>query len=226
MEEKNLNQRIFDGIKFLASYIQKKNSVENNRIGSLCAEINARDTFIKIKGDYFNIGKVRLSFVQFDKEKNNTRVADIDVCMNFSEWAALSHDIIFGRIFKLAEQERAKGEKYPKAVYESPLGGINEANCMKRKLRADGKAISRRFSIAPGSRQPFVITAEQRPGKSDDRGLIVPEGGRPEVAIRVPCTREALIGSVEIVNRHIEAFLCSKYNDKTSDFYYTPKQEK
>ena len=221
MEEKNMNQRIFDGIKFLAGYVKKKTSVENNRIRSLCAEINGRDTFVKIKGDYFSIGKVRLSFVQFDKANNNSRVADIDVCMSFSEWAALSHDIAFGRIFKLAEQEKAKGEKYPKAVYESPLGGINEVNCKKRNLRTDGKAISRRFSIAPGSRQPFVITAEQRPGKTDEKGLIVPEGGRPEVSIRVPCTREILLGAVEMVDRHISAYLSSRYSDKASDFYYS-----
>lgn len=131
---------------------------------------------------------------------------------------------INGLIFNAAAQEKAKGEKYPRAVYHSPLGGINEEKCRERKLRSDGKAISRSFNLAPGNRQPYIITAEQRPGKTDERGLIVPENGRPEIVIRVPATREMLIGAVELTNRHITAYLAGMYADKNGSFYYVPKQ--
>ncbi len=210
-------------VENLEKTVNQQNNQANKRLDVECAQLNSKNTFLKIKGNYFSIEKVLFSFVQFD-DTTKKRIADIDVCLSFSEFEAFACDILNGLIFNAAAQEKAKGEKYPRAVYHSPLGGINEEKCRERKLRSDGKAISRSFNLAPGNRQPYIITAEQRPGKTDERGLIVPENGRPEIVIRVPATREMLIGAVELTNRHITAYLAGMYADKNSSFYYMPKQ--
>ena len=209
-------------INYIGSFVKKLRQTEENRLSVCCVELNGKNTFVKIKGDYFSIEKVLFSFVEFND--NNKRLANIDVCMKFWEWQAFAKDILSGRIFKLAADEKAKGEKFPKAVYFGPMGGVDENKCRERNLRTDGKAISRRFSLSPGNKVPYILTAEQRPGKTNQQGLIVPENGKPEVVIRVPVTREMLIGACEQVNAHITAYLSSMYVDKTSSFYYTPKK--
>ena len=76
-------------------------------------------------------------------------------------------------------------------------------------------AISRLFNLAPGSRQPFVFTAEQRPGKSDEKGLIQPEyNGRPEIQIRVACSADDLKKLAIALQSHINAYRAAQYANK------------
>lgn len=197
----------------ILNYIRTE-KYEKNKKTSLInefAEINTRDTFMKVKANTFSIGKVLFSFVKFDKETMKL-VESMDVYMDMDDALLFANDILNGRISTLASIEKQKGEQYSKAIWSTKLGGVNEENVKKRKLRDDGKAISRLFNLAPGSIQPFVFTAEQRPGHSDDKGLIQPEyKGRPEIQIRVACSADDLKKLAIAIQSNINAFRAGQY---------------
>ena len=85
-----------------------------------------------------------------------------------------------------------------------------EEKAKERKLRTDGKAISRYFSIAPGSKFDFVFTAYQQAGKSADNGLIVPEGN-PEIIIRVGCNAPDIKNFALLLQSHINGYISAQY---------------
>lgn len=173
-------------------------------------QISDNHSFVKAKANAFGIEKLQLSFVEFDAD--NKSKGNIDIFLSFGEALALSNDIISGKLYRLMEQEKAKGEKYPAASYNSPLGGINEQKCKERNLRTDGKAISRTFSIGAGSKADAIFTAVQRPGTSAENGLIVPDKVKPDITIRVPCSFKMLKEFALMINANIQAFLSSQYS--------------
>ena len=129
-------------------------STMNNR--DYLYAIYGRSTFVKIK-PALGIGKILFAFV--DRETK----ASIDCYISLLDYEELL-DSIKTRYFqrKIAE-EKAKGEKYPKPVWESLLGG-----CTK-----NGKTIHRQFSISPGTYQYAVFTAKSGPAVVSD-GKCVP----------------------------------------------------
>lgn len=195
-------KRIMNGVTY---FYKKLNAPIRKEIYSL----NAKNTFIKAKADAVEIEKLIFSFVQFD-EQTKKSLASCDIYMSFEDVYFLSDLVREGRLALLSKKEKAKGEKYPKPIYQSRLGGINSEKAKKRNLRTDGKAISRYFTIAPGSKYDYVITCEQRAGHDDEKGLIVPEG-KPEVQIRVPCTSEELRKFVIMCEKHIDGYISSQY---------------
>ena len=103
--------------------------------------------------------------------------------ISVAEAGLLAKKITSGRMYSAIENERRKGQKYPDAVWKSPLGGMKEAYVKAQGLRTDGKAISRRFTIAPGSKKYAVLTATQCAGYTDESGLIVPITDDPNKTI-------------------------------------------
>jgi hypothetical protein len=179
-------------------------------------EINTLDTFMKVKANTFGIGKVLFSFVKFDKNTNKL-LSNTDYYMDMDDALLFANDILSGRIPQLAEIEKAKGDKYPKAIWTSKLGGKNE----EKANRADGMALSRMFNLAPGSRQPFVFTAEERPGKTDEKGLIQPVySGAPEVQIRVACSADDLKKLAISIQSNINAYRAAQYANGTFEKRY------
>ena len=170
-------------------------------------EINGLNTFVKIKTNAFNINKLLLSFVNYDKKNNNNKLLkNIDIYMNIPDALLFANDILSGRIYKLAVAEKAKGAQYPNAVWQSALGGTPE----KRANREDGKAISRYWNIKPGAKKPFVLTAYQSAGHTIETGIIVPEG-KPEFSIMVPCTNDDLKKLALMIQYEIQGFITASY---------------
>lgn len=205
----NESKEIKEQLDKVISYIdeQKQTTYLNNEF----FELNGADTFVKLKANSFGIGKVQFAFVKFDKVTNKL-TQSMDVYMDLEDALLLSQDILSGKIAKLAEIEKAKGTQYPAPIWKSPMGGVTEEKAKNRGLRTDGKAISRMFTLAPGSRQPFVFTAEQRPGNTDAKGLIVPEyNGKPEVQIRVPSGPDDLKKLALAIQTNIIAYRASQY---------------
>ena len=149
-------KRLARGIKMVLD------SMRIQPIDNVISELNTLNTFVKVKGNSFDIGKTLFSFVEFDKNTKKLQKS-VDCYMGMEESLIFCHDILSGKLPKLAAKEKAKGEQYPKAVWHSPLGGVNEQKARERKLRSDGKAISRskggfRCDCHAGSRQ---IAAER-----------------------------------------------------------------
>ena len=207
-------KRIINGV---AIAVKKLTAIEqrmlNTTIDKEFAELNTTSTFVKAKANAFEIEKTLLSFVSFD---NNTKKLkdNIDIFMSFGDSLALANDILSGKICKLAQKSRKdaaeKNLKYPADIYKSRLGGVAEEKAKERKLRTDGKAISRYFSIAPGSKFDFVFTAYQQVGKSADNGLIVPEGN-PEIIIRVGCNAPDIKNFALLLQSHINGYISAQY---------------
>ena len=184
-------------------------------IDNVIYDLANKSSMVKIKGNALEIGKVICSFVEFDIHSHKLK-GNIDIYFSVDAARAFCHDILSGKLCKLAQREKERcaksGEQYPKEVYISPLGGTTEEKAKERNLRTDGKAISRLFKLSPGSKADFVFTAEQRPGHTDkNKGIIIPEGGKPEVLIRVSCTKEQLKELALALQEHMLAFTTSQY---------------
>lgn len=212
----NTFKRLAKGIKMILD------SMKMNPIDNVIAELNTKNTFVKVKGNSFHINKTQFSFVEFDAQTKKLQKS-VDCYMGLEESLVLCQDVLSGKLPKMAAAEKAKGEQYPKPVWNSPLGGVNEQKAKERKLRTDGKAVSRSFTIAPGSRADFVVTAMQGAGNSMPNGIIVPDG-KPEVTIRVACTAENLKGLALSLKAHIEAYYAACY--ATNVFARTPKSNR
>lgn len=206
-------KRLINGVGIT---VKKLTSLEerllNTTIDKEFAELNTTSTFVKAKANAFGIEKLQMSFVSFDS--NNKLKNNIDIYMSFGDSLLFAQDVLSGRICKQAQLSRdnakKSGQKFPSEVYKSKLGGVAEAKAKERKLRNDGKAISRYFTIAPGSKFDFVFTAYQQAGHSADNGLIVPEG-QPEVIIRVGCNSADLKSFALLIKSHINGYISSQY---------------
>lgn len=217
------NERLAQGLKAIINKLEDiKNIAVNSAneksnttksISKNIYEINNKTTFIKIKSNSFGIEKVIFSFVQYSNENGQNKLLNnIDIYMSFADCLLLCNDVLSGKINKLCLAEKEKGEKYPKPVYKSPLGGINEQKAKERKLRDDGKAISRSFNIIPGRRAPFVFIAEQKAGRTDEAtGIIIPESGKAEISVTVSADNDNIKKMALMIKSHITAFMSSQY---------------
>lgn len=167
-------------------------------------ELDSQTAFIKIKGDAFSIGKVLLSFVKFDKNTKKL-IHNIDMYIDIPDMKLLCNDILSNRI--VAKLSAPNGVQVMK--------GIPEGECQKRGLRSDGLAQSKIFSIRKGTKVPYIISCDIRPGRSrmvnGKPGIIVPDfqanGGKPEKSVQVGCTDDQLRQLALMTNCYIDAYV-------------------
>ena len=150
---------------------ERKNEERN-----LLAAYYGSKAFVKIK-QCLEIGKVQFSFVDKGNTKNH-----IDCYMEAEEFGAiLMAGIRNGSLIKALMTEKAKGEQYPKAVWQSPVGGNATGN--------NGKPISRYFEISPASSGEVLFTAHSFPAEKSNTGAYIKiKGSKALQSLRVPCT--------------------------------------
>jgi len=148
------------------------------------AEIYGRNTFLKVKNDYFSIGKVLFSFVEWTEnstERSGAVIKSIDCCLDLCKAIVFAKDLLDG---VLAERlASAPGNGF---VWNSPIGGISEGEAAHRGLRKDGKAVARYFGVQSANKGFCRFTAMQMPGSSTGKGLIVPCKGAVDTVVNVP----------------------------------------
>jgi len=161
--------------------MRKKKDRENS-----IHEIFNKNTFVKVK-PAFDISKIIFSFVQFHENNGEwRREKSIECYLTIADAGLLAKKITSGRMYTSIEKERNTGKEYPDAVWKSPLGGVDEKRAAEQNLRSDGKAVSRRFTLAPGASKYGVLTATQCAGYTSKEGLIIPEtNDENKVTIRV-----------------------------------------
>ena len=117
-----------------------------------------------------------------------------------------------GRLAKLAETEKAKGAKYPQAIYMQQ-GGVSAKKLeLRGQKRPDGKSLSRVFKIVPGDKYPFMVQAEQGAGEENDKGLIVSKfGGKPELRVMIPMQSDDTKKFVLMIGAKIRAYMAAQY---------------
>lgn len=133
--------------------------------------------FVKVKQN-LGIGKILFSFVDLNTKEN------IDCYMTAEEFGALlMTDVRTNILLRKLLEEKNKGEKYPKHVWSSPIGGTS----------SNGKTISRSFTIAPGSSAEIIITATAYDAEKSSTGaFIAKKNTKPLLTLRVPCTYDDL----------------------------------
>ena len=183
-------------------------------------EIYSNKSFLKIKNTCFAIGKVLFSFVNMDQNKKE--IEHIDCYLDMDRAGAFAKSITLGYIKKAADVERSLGKDYPAAVWTSGLGGTKES----KAGRDDGKAISRMFDFAPGSNKPYIFTATQRPGSSNELGLIIPDkGAKAEITVRVPVNDEDTVKALAYaLDSAITAFRAAAYTKEYDELMENGKK--
>jgi len=129
-------------------------------------ELFSSNTFLKIK-PAFDIDKILFAFVKTDN--NGKASTSIDCYMSIICAREFAAKIISGRVgnamAQSAKTQKEQNKQYADTAWESKLGGYTK----------DGRTISRRFNISPGSRKFGVLQAIQQPGIKEPNGLIKPD---------------------------------------------------
>jgi hypothetical protein len=180
---------------------------------NLLAAYYGSKAFVKIK-QCLEIGKIQFSFVDKENSKNH-----VDCYMEAEEFGAiLMAGIRNGSLIKSIMTEKAKGEQYPKAVWQSPVGGNATGN--------NGKPISRYFEISPASSGEVLFTAHTFPAEKNSTGAFIKvKGSKALMSLRVPCTYNDL----KILGykwSFLEAdYMSKKYSVENMKSDYQPKYD-
>lgn len=149
---------------------------ERNEEKNVLAAYYGSKAFVKIK-QCLEIGKVQFSFV--DKANSSQH---IDCYMEAEEFGAiLMAGIKNGTLINAIVVEKKKGEQYPKAVWQSPIGGNATGN--------NGRPVSRYFTISPASNGEVLFTGYAYPAEKNSTGAFIKvKDSQPLITLRVPCT--------------------------------------
>lgn len=196
---------------------ERKNEEKN-----LLAAYYGKKAFVKIK-QCLEIGKIQFSFVDLANSKNF-----IDVYMLAEEFGAiLMAGIKNGSLIKAIMTEKGKGEQYPKAIWQSPIGGNATGN--------NGKPISRYFEISPSSTSEVLFTAHTFPAVKNDKGAFIKEkGSKALLTLRVPCSfndlkilayKWSFLEADYMSNKYSVENMKSDYQPRCEDTYITAQEE-
>ena len=169
------------------------------------AEIHTAKSFIKGYSDtlFFN-EKIHLSFVEHNSTTNE-RTNNIEIYWKISSILNLVYETMRGILSHKEQEERAKKNQYAQKIWESNYGGTSEA----KANRQDGKAIFRKFDIAPAAKTPYryVITAYEYAAVTNSKGIIEPiKNKKPEKVIRIAATQEDFISFIKMCEIEISAY--------------------
>lgn len=189
---------------------------------NLLAAYYGKKAFVKIK-QCLEIGKIQFSFVDLANSKNF-----IDVYMLAEEFGAiLMAGIKNGSLIKAIMTEKGKGEQYPKAIWQSPIGGNATGN--------NGKPISRYFEISPSSTSEVLFTAHTFPAVKNDKGAFIKEkGSKALLTLRVPCSfndlkilayKWSFLEADYMSKKYSVENMKSDYQPRCEDTYITSQEE-
>jgi len=186
--------------------------------------IDARNCFVESKNDWFHLGKAHLEFMAYDasRAEGSRATARVHIYIDLPEFLQLSNEALTGTLHtrmtrikqRLADQtnppDEAERKKLNAAVYES-MGGTS-AERMKER-RADGMSQSRVFRIFVGQKRDYLLCAESGPGKTDAKGLIVPQyGNKPEQKVSVAMDWRDLNRLLLMTQIHYASWLTAMYS--------------
>ena len=125
------------------------NSMAKNDDKDVLQRYDGRGCMLKIK-QCLSINKMELSFVSYGSD--NKATANVNCYLDAVDFGLLCESIRTRELQTAIAKEKARalaaGELYPKVIYTSPMGG----------RKTDKGAVSRYFTIAPGSKADVVFT--------------------------------------------------------------------
>ncbi len=206
---------------------------------------DGNNCFVEVLNSSFEIDRVLFRFINYDKtrESGSKITASIDIYLTFEQFFRIAYDILDSRTLinalandkkKAAEEEARTGNR----VYTKPrilhMGGTSADSLkMKGKSRPDNMSISRVLKIMAGNKLPIMLMAEQGPGQTDSKGLIVPRyGNKPEQKVIIPLsaddTKELLLMTREVIRSYLNyramtLFATNRMNNENSDNNQNPQ---
>lgn len=189
-----------------------KNNREKNE--SQIIRKDGKGCFVEVKNDFFALGKVHLQFIKYDLTRpSGDRYTDnINIYLDIAEFLVLAHEAVSGVLYAKTKQFESEGNKNP--LFQS-MGGTSAKRLKQiNQARADGKSLSRVFTISP-SKIGYFFSASSGPGEEDTKGLIVPKfGNNPENRVSVPISHTDVNEIMLITKTHYEAWLAAYYTRK------------
>lgn len=155
--------------------------MEQVKDANVLHRIDGRGVILKVK-QALDIGKMCFSFVAYGGADHKA-TSSIDCYMTAEDFGLLmkqvSEKTLQTRIAAEKQKATAEGRQYPNAIYNSPMGG---------RMTNNG-AVSRHFSIAPGSRAEVMFTGLMYAADKSGTGAFIPKSGsKPIARIMVPAT--------------------------------------
>lgn len=178
--------------------------------------VDGKNVFVEVMRWAFDIDKVVLNFMEYDPNagQGQRKKTEITVYLDIPEFLQLAQDMKSGRLAALAKNAKADAEKggykFCKHIYQHMGGTAKEKLAQRGQSRADGKDLSRIFKITPGSKSPWMLSAETGPGEATDKGLIAPKYSRPEEIVRVPMSDDHFKQLFLVAEKYIEGYITAK----------------
>lgn len=136
------------------------------------ARFDGRGVMLKVK-QALDIDKMAFSFVTYGQ--NNKSTGSINCYLDAVEFALLMERIrnesLQKAIFAEKQRQLQSGDKYPKDIYTSPMGGA----------RSGDGAISRMFVIAPAMKNDVMFRAIAFSATVSPTGAFIPKKGEKPI---------------------------------------------
>ncbi|MDD2269568.1 MAG: hypothetical protein PHY15_08535 [Eubacteriales bacterium] len=150
-------------------------SKEKEYTNTVFHKFDRLNSFIAISGDYFGIGKLKLSFREYDKKKTagDKITQSIDISLSIPEAMKLAYRLQKNEIQH--DLSTKKKEAKSNGSYPAP-GYIHKGGTRKEKAgRSDGNALARLFHIEAGTGNVDIFfKAFSGPGTTEAKGGILP----------------------------------------------------
>lgn len=186
---------------------------------------DGRSQFVEILNSAFPIDKAQINAIEYDKATNKT-TTKLPIYVDVNKLMVFARDVESGQFQAKVQAAIADGKwnGVPINSYTSyfvDMGGIDEEGVKKRwdslhdlyPFLQEGMAISRQLKVQKASKPgiDWIFRVEYGPGRSDSKGLIVPNGMAP-VAVSVPMTDETLKEMMTAFDLHYSAYVNHKYS--------------
>lgn len=197
---------------------RKKNPVQIYRI-------DGKDSFVEVIGGMIDKGKVQINFVEYDPKNGNKQTCIINTYVDLPVYMGFIEGVLSGEFRNRVETAKASKTLDGVSVntytsFFASMGGVNEENVAKdfEKYKEqypwlnEKQAISRQFKVQSGSKYPYVLRGEVGAGKSNDKGLIVPQGSAKKF-VNIPVTYDMMMALAATSKYYIQAY----YNQLVAD---------
>lgn len=173
---------------------------------------DARNCFVEILSDSFDIGKVHLIFATYDTSRpvGDRQTNNVNIYIDIPEFLELCRKLTSGELRRIVKYKKDNHDNSP---IQEWLGGTTAEKLARHgKARADGMCVSRVARLIAGDKTDFVFFVDSGPGEQNEMGLIVPKFGRsPENHVVLSLSWNDFSELLLMTKAHYEAWLSASY---------------
>lgn len=192
-----------------------KSAQQDNR--DQIIRLDARGCFVEVKNDCFQIDKVHLQFVAYDKKrpKGQRYTDNIHIYIDVPGFLVLAQEGATGALH--ARMQQFKQAKKLDPLFECLGGTTAEQLQYYGRPRPDGMSLSRVAKLIWADRADYLFVADSGPGEQNAQGLIVPRfGKKPEQHVAVSLSWRQVNQLLLTTKEHYAAWLSAKYSAEWS----------